>query len=227
MLSHKLKWQRQEVCHHSWTEPTSKNWTLYAESLKCKDEITIVYQIGQLLHRCSLYFHHLVLLQNCWHYMMNYIILALVKLRLNLPYQDLAHRWRVSISIVIRIFHKWINVMGIRMKFLLKWLNRDILQHNLPQVFRETYRNTVCALRYSLKDQPVLKLEEKHTFSTKNTTLLNFWLGLLLVVQYHMYHDAGESLRLLSDTAVWILRQLQSGDSVIADRLRKTCDSIG
>jgi hypothetical protein len=178
-------------------------------SLPSQLDWTIVYQIGQLLHRCSLYFHHLVLLQNCWHYMMNYIILALVKLRLNLPYQDLAHRWRVSISIVIRIFHKWINVMGIRMKFLLKW------------------RNTVCALRYSLKDQPVLKLEEKHTFSTKNTTLLNFWLGLLLVVQYHMYHDAGESLRLLSDTAVWILRQLQSGDSVIADRLRKTCDSIG
>ena len=67
------------------------------------------------------------------------LVLVLVKLRLNLPFQYFAYRWEVSISTVTRMFYKWIKVMFVRMKFLIKWPPRDILQQNLPQAFKDTY----------------------------------------------------------------------------------------
>ena len=74
------------------------------------------------------------------------LILVLVKLRLNIPFQDLAYQWIVSISTVTRIFHKWINVMSEHMKFLIKWPSREIFHPNLPRVFRDTYPNSVCII---------------------------------------------------------------------------------
>ena len=55
------------------------------------------------------------------------LILVLVKLRLNLPFQDLAYRWEVSISTISRLFHKWVDVMSERMVFLIRWPSQDSL----------------------------------------------------------------------------------------------------
>ena len=60
------------------------------------------------------------------------VILVLVKLRLNSPFQDLVYQWGVSIS----------DVMNER----IKWLTSDILRHNMPQVFKDTYPNAVCII---------------------------------------------------------------------------------
>ena len=37
------------------------------------------------------------------------LVVLLVKLRLNLPFQDLTYRWRISTSTITRMFYKWIN----------------------------------------------------------------------------------------------------------------------
>ena len=49
------------------------------------------------------------------------LILVLVKLRLNPPFQDLASQMEVSISTAKRMFHKLIDAMKERMRFLIKW----------------------------------------------------------------------------------------------------------
>ena len=36
--------------------------------------------------------------------------------------------------------------MNERMRFLIKWPNRDILRHNLPQVFKDTYPAIICII---------------------------------------------------------------------------------
>ena len=74
------------------------------------------------------------------------LILVLVKLRLNLPFQDLAYHRGVSTSTIARMFYTWINVMNERMRFLTKWPSRDILQQNLPQAFKDTHPNTICII---------------------------------------------------------------------------------
>ena len=44
------------------------------------------------------------------------LLLCLMKLRLNLTNEDLAYRFGVAKSTVSRIFHKWLDVMYVKMK---------------------------------------------------------------------------------------------------------------
>ena len=71
------------------------------------------------------------------------LIVVLMKLRLNCPFQDLAFRWGVSPSTVSRMFYKWINVMNERMKFLIMWPKREILKQNMPQAFKDSFPNSI------------------------------------------------------------------------------------
>ena len=45
--------------------------------------------------------------------------LTLVKLRLNLLFQDLAYRFGISVSSISTIFQKWLDVMFVRLQFLI------------------------------------------------------------------------------------------------------------
>ena len=74
------------------------------------------------------------------------LVVTLMKLRLNSPFQDFAYRWGISISTVTRIFNKWIDVMNKKMKFLIMWPFKDILRQNMPQVFKDTFPDTVCII---------------------------------------------------------------------------------
>ena len=46
-------------------------------------------------------------------------ILVLLRLKLNLPLQELAYRFNISLATASRIFDRWIHVMSIRLKFLI------------------------------------------------------------------------------------------------------------
>ena len=109
------------------------------------------------------------------------LVLVLVKLRLNLPFQDFAYRWEVSISTVTRMFYKWIEVMFVRMKFLIKWPPRDILQQNLPQAFKDTYPKAVCVIDCSeiFIDRPTYFQARAKTYSQyKKHNTIKFLIGV-------------------------------------------------
>ena len=61
--------------------------------------------------------------------------LVLMKLRLNVPVQDLAHRCGVSLSPVSRPFSTWLTVMIIRISTIIRWPERDELWHSMPLFF--------------------------------------------------------------------------------------------
>ena len=44
-------------------------------------------------------------------------LLVLLRLRLNVPLQDLAYRFKVSVSTASRVFNRWIDVMRVRLDF--------------------------------------------------------------------------------------------------------------
>ena len=58
------------------------------------------------------------------------LIMVLMKLRLNVPLQDLAYRFDISLSTVSRTFSTWLTVMDIRLSPIIRWLERDELWHN-------------------------------------------------------------------------------------------------
>ncbi len=62
-------------------------------------------------------------------------ILVLIRMKLNSPLQDLAFRFNISVPTASRIFDKWIHVMSIRLKFLIKWPDRDEYRQQCQQCF--------------------------------------------------------------------------------------------
>ena len=62
-------------------------------------------------------------------------ILTLMKLKLNMPMQDLAYRFGISLSTVSRIFSAWMVVLSARLAPLIRWPEHEDLWRIMPQCF--------------------------------------------------------------------------------------------
>ena len=64
------------------------------------------------------------------------IVLTIIKLRLDLPFKDLAYKFGISVTTISRIFCKWLTIMDVRLKCLIICPDRDSLRKTMPQCFR-------------------------------------------------------------------------------------------
>ena len=71
--------------------------------------------------------------------LMDEFLMVLMKLRLSLLNEDLSYRFGVSVSTVSRIFHKWLEVMYIRLKPCIRWPDKETVQNTLPTAFTQKY----------------------------------------------------------------------------------------
>ena len=71
-------------------------------------------------------------------------IMTLIKVRLNVPHQDLAYRFDVSLTTVSRISTHWLMVMDICLSCLISWPEREDLWRTMPQCFL-TINTTITA----------------------------------------------------------------------------------
>ena len=62
-------------------------------------------------------------------------VLTLMKLKLNMPLEDLAYRFNVSVSTISRVFLAWMVTMDTRLSPLIKWPDREDLWRTMPQCF--------------------------------------------------------------------------------------------
>ena len=74
------------------------------------------------------------------------LLLALMRLRLNLSGQDLGYRFHVHQSTVSRVFEFVIGVLYCKLKPLIKWPDRDALRKTMPMMFRKHYPNCVVII---------------------------------------------------------------------------------
>ena len=75
------------------------------------------------------------------------IVLTLMRLRLNLPIQDLAYRFDVSVSTISRVFRNVVNVMYVRLVPLsVIWPDRDVIFKTMPMSFRNKYKHCVSII---------------------------------------------------------------------------------
>ena len=72
--------------------------------------------------------------------------IVLIKLRLNVPFQDLAYRFLVSVATVSRTFWSWINAMDYRLCQLVYWPERENLWKTMPMCFRHAFSNKVTVI---------------------------------------------------------------------------------
>ena len=83
---------------------------------------------------------------HCGLLVMKSYLIMLIKLRLNLGLQDLAYRFKVSLSTISRRFHEFLDIAYSQLGFLIHWPERDELRKTMPLCFRPAYGLNVVAI---------------------------------------------------------------------------------
>lgn len=97
------------------------------------------------------------------------LMLALLKLRMNLSFDFLAYYFGVDSTSILKIFKHCISVMHCRLvPSLLMWPDRESLKESLPHAFRNsTFEKTICIIDcfeiFIEKPSNLLTLESHHT----------------------------------------------------------------
>ena len=73
--------------------------------------------------------------------------MTLMRLRLNLSYQDLGYRFSVHISTISRVFQNCIDICNsILVPALIVWPDRELVRHTLPACFRKQYSKCISII---------------------------------------------------------------------------------
>ena len=95
------------------------------------------------------------------------LLMTLMRLRLNLPIEDLAFRFHISKSTVSDIFYKWLNVMYVRLKPFVNWVPKETVMVTLPNAFKADFKFCMgifdCSEIYI--EQPVKRKARAQTWS--------------------------------------------------------------
>lgn len=73
--------------------------------------------------------------------------MVLMKLRLNLPFKDLAYRFKnISVSTISRTFSAWMIAMHIRLSPLILWPEREALWATMPLCFQYSFGKKITVI---------------------------------------------------------------------------------
>ena len=107
-----------------------------------------------------------------------------MKLKLNMPLEDLAYRFNVSVSTISRVFLAWMVAMDTRLSPLIKWPDREDLWRTMPQCFQFSFgkKTTVIIDCFEVFiDRPSNLLARAQTFSTyKHHNTIKVLIGITL-----------------------------------------------
>jgi DDE superfamily endonuclease/Helix-turn-helix of DDE superfamily endonuclease len=73
-------------------------------------------------------------------------LLVMMKLRLNVPYKDLAFRFKIDETTASRLFVKWIDGMYEASKKFIMWPNRADRAVSMPIIFKQSYGDRIASI---------------------------------------------------------------------------------
>ncbi len=151
-------------------------------------------------------------------------VLTLMKLKLNMPMQDLAYRFRISLSTVSRIFLAWMVVLDVRLAPLIRWPEREDLWRTMPQCFQVAFGNKTTVIIDCFEvfiTRPSNLMARAQTYSNyKNHNTVKVLVGITPQGSILFVSNAWggrTSDKYLTDNC-GILKRLVPGDLVMADR---------
>lgn len=161
------------------------------------------------------------------------LILTLMRLKLQLPLQDLAFRFGVSTSTVSRVFSKMINVMFVRLNFLVRWPGREELRKTMPMSFRVNFGDKIAVIIDCFEvfiDRPSNVKARAQTWSAyKHHNTVKFLIGITPqgVISFISKAWGGRVGDKYLTENCGFLNNVQPGDVILADRGFNLSETIG
>ena len=159
------------------------------------------------------------------------MVVVLMKLRLNVGDQDIAFRFGTSQSTISRCISKWIDVMYIRLKPLIKWPERDELMKTMPMDFRNNFCQciTIIDCFEVFMERPTNVKARAQTWSNyKHHNTAKFLIGIAPqgVITFISKAWGGRVSDVHITENCGILDHLLPGDVILADRGFNIHDSV-
>ena len=151
-------------------------------------------------------------------------IMVVMKLRLNVPLQDLAFRFDVSLSTVSRTFSAWMTAMDIRLSPLILWPEREELWRTMPKSFQYSFgkKTTIIIDCFEVFiERPSNLLARAQTFSNyKHHNTVKVLIGITPQGSICFVSKAwgGRTSDKFLTEKCGLLNNLRPGDLVMADR---------
>ena len=151
-------------------------------------------------------------------------IMVLMKLRLNVPLQDLAYIFDISLSTVSTIFLAWMTVMDIRLSPLISWQERENLWRTMPKCFQYSFgkKTTVIIDCFEVFiEKPSNLLARAQTYSnykSHNTIKVLIGISPQGTITFVSQAWRGRTSDKFLTENCGLLSKLKPGDLVMADR---------
>ena len=151
-------------------------------------------------------------------------VLPLIKLKLNMPLEDLAYRFNVPVSTISRVFLAWMVAMDTKISPLMKWPDHEDLWRTIPQCFQFSYRKKTTVIIDCFKvfiDRPSNLLARAQTFSLyKHRNTIKVLIGITLqgTISFVSKAWGGRTSDKFLTENCGIMEKLLPGDLVMADR---------
>ena len=160
------------------------------------------------------------------------LLVVLTKLRLNLGDQDIAFRFGINQSTISRCFNKWIDIMFIRLKPLIKWPTRDELLKTMPMDFRKNFKQCVTIIdcfEVFMERPTNLKARAQTWSNYKHHNTAKFLIGIAPqgAITFISKGWGGRASDVYITENCGILDNLVAGDLILADRGFNIHDSAG
>ena len=161
------------------------------------------------------------------------LIMALMRLRLNLPLQLLSFEFGVHQSTISRLFAETIDIMFVRMKPFILWPEREQLQKTMPMQFRKHFGTRVSVIIDCFEvfmEKPSNLLARAKTWSSyKHHHTAKFLIGITPQgsVSFISRGWGGRVSDKFITEHCGFLSNILPGDIVLADRGFDISDTIG
>ena len=147
--------------------------------------------------------------------------LILIKLHLNLGDQDLAYRFAISQSSVSR--SKWLDLLSIRLAFLIHWPDRQELMKTMPTDFRKHFKKCVIIIdcfEIFIERPTSLKARAQTHSNYKKHNTVKFLIGITPQgsIAFVSKGWGGRVSDVYITENCGLLRNLLPGDLILADR---------